>query len=547
MPLRKKRGVSQAESDRSQQEMKELVTSNGNAHHPLPLFSNHDYDTSLEVNGNKLYNSTSEPVSPCSSVDSVPIEDGRVKVKRKLGLLSGTALIVGTMIGSGIFISPKGVIAGTGSVALSLIVWVACGVISLFGALAYAELGTLISKSGAEYAYLLEAGKTFPKWIAPVPAFLFSWVSVFVLKPCLFAVIALSFGIYAVEPFYHGCEAPMPLIKLVSVVCICLVSAVNCHSVNLATKVQNFFTLAKLMAVGVIVLGGFVMIFKGHTEYINEGFEDTAKDPSSIALAFYDGLWAYDGWNNLNYATEELKNPYVNLPRAIMLGIPLVTICYLLTNLSYLAVMSKETLLASNAVAATWGAEVLGKAALLIPIFVTLSTFGAANGSCFTGGRLVYAAAREGHLPEVFSYIHVKKATPLPSLILTTIVAIMMMIPGDIFSLIDFFSFAAWLFYGATMGSVLILRYTKPDAPRPYRVPTVIPIIVLVISVYLVVAPIIQQPRIEFFYASLFILSGLVFYVPFVLYNVKIKFLEPFTTFIQCALEVAPSKYAPPE
>ncbi|XP_059156072.1 b(0,+)-type amino acid transporter 1-like [Physella acuta] len=547
MPCRQlQRGNSPKLHDQVNQEMNDLVSPSSQPFLQDPTLVR-NLDRMAEVSAGPVYNSLTEPVSPSSSENSIVVEDGTVKVKRKLGLVSGTALIVGTMIGSGIFISPKGVLAGTGSVALSLIVWVSCGIISLFGALAYAELGTMITKSGAEYAYLMEAGKGLPRWIAPVPAFLFSWVSVFVLKPCLFAVISLSFGIYAVEPFYHGCEPPMALIKLLSVICICLVAAVNCYSVALATRVQNFFTLAKLMAVGVIVLGGFVMIFRGSTEYINEGFEDTSRDVSSIALAFYDGLWAYDGWNNLNYATEELKNPYVNLPRAIMLGIPLVTLCYLLTNLSYLAVMSKETLLASNAVAATWGAEVLGAAAVLIPIFVTLSTFGAANGSCFTGGRLVYAAAREGHLPEVFSYIHVKKATPLPSLLLTTTVAIMMMIPGDIFSLIDFFSFAAWLFYGATMGSVLVLRYTRPDAPRPYRVPTVIPVIVLIISCYLVMAPIIQQPRIEFFYATLFILSGLLFYVPFVLFNVKIKFLEPFTTFIQCALEVAPSRYAPPE
>ncbi|CAG5133795.1 unnamed protein product [Candidula unifasciata] len=512
-----------------------------------PLRHRLDIPLMAQVNGSEICKSLdSQPSSPASS-DMIVIEDGAVTVKRKLGLMSGTALIVGTMIGSGIFISPKGVIAGSGSVALSLIIWVGCGVISLFGALSYAELGTLISKSGAEYAYLLEAGNVFPKPFAPIPAFLFAWVSMFVLKPCLFAVIALSFGIYAVEPFYDGCEAPESVIKIVSVLCICLVAAVNCYSVGLATKVQNFFTMAKLLAICVIVVGGFIKIFQGHTEFINEGFEDTSHDPSSIALAFYSGLWAYDGWNNLNYATEELKNPFVNLPRAIMLGIPLVTVCYLLTNLSYLAVMSKETLLASNAVAATWGQEILGGASIVIPIFVALSTFGAANGSCFSGGRLIYAAAREGHLPEVFSYVHVRKAIPLPSLLLTTFIAVLMMIPGDIFSLIDFFSFAAWLFYGATMASVLILRYTQPDAPRPYRVPTVLPVLVLIISVYLVVAPIIQDPRIEFFYATLFILSGLVFYVPFVVMNIRIGILGPFTTFVQCALEVAPSKFAPPE
>ncbi|GFO25007.1 Y+l amino acid transporter 1 [Plakobranchus ocellatus] len=390
------------------------------------------------------------------SADGVVLEDGTVRVKQRLGLVSGTALIVGSMIGSGIFISPKGVIAGTGSVAASLIVWVACGIISLFGkmaaapgpvradwqrpvqshlenthrlckytpshashpqvpslslyyhqhiynvgplrveattrrrespsgrtlhntkeplpcpfmrscfltrlfpfhqnkwacrykqrllvaffapygALAYAELGTLITKSGAEYAYLLEAGKALPRSLAPIPAFLCSWVSVLVLKPCLFAVISLGFGIYVVEPFYPGCEPPPGIVKLVSILCICMVAAVNCHSVSLATRVQNFFTMAKLLAIALIVGGGFYKLTQGHTEYLSEGFEDSSHDVSAIALAFYDGLWAYDG---------------CNLPRAIMIGIPLVTVCYFATNVAYLTVMSKEMLLESTAVAA---------------------------------------------------------------------------------------------------------------------------------------------------------------------------------------------------
>lgn len=470
-----------------------------------------------------------------------------VHLKQRLGLTGGIALIVGTMIGSGIFISPKGVIAGSGSVGLSLIVWGGCGLISLFGALVYAELGTLITKSGAEYIYLLEAGKALPDHIAPVPAFLFAWVSIFILKPALFGVISLSFGIYSLEPFFGDCEIPDVLVKLLAILCMCIVAFVNCYSVTLANKVQIVFTVAKLLAIIMIIVGGVVRLAQGNTEYLLEGFQDTSRDVSSIALAFYDGLWAYDGWNNLNYATEELQNPFVNLPRAIMIGIPLVTVCYLLTNISYLTVMSKEALLQSPAVAATWGAQVLGPASVIIPIAVALSTFGAANGSCFSGCRLAYVAAREHHLPEVLSYVHIKNYTPLPSVIFSTLVAILLIIPGNIFSLIDFFSFTAWVFYGATMACVLILRKTRPNAPRPYRVPTIIPIIMLFMSTYLVVAPIIDNPRIEFLYATLFILSGMIFYVPFIAFKLRLTFLNPLVTFVQCALQVAPSAYLPPE
>lgn len=471
-----------------------------------------------------------------------------VHMKKRLGLTGGIALIVGTMIGSGIFVSPKGVLAGSGSVGLSLVIWFGCGIISLFGALVYAELGTLITKSGAEYIYLLEAGSSLPNQLAPVPAFLFAWVSIFVLKPALFGVIALSFGIYLVEPFFSDCEVPDMLVKIIAILCMTIVAFVNCYSVQLANKVQIVFTVAKLAAIVLIISGGVYKIAMGDGfEYLQEGFEDTSNDISGIALAFYDGLWAYDGWNNLNYATEELQNPFVNLPRAIIIGIPLVTVCYLLTNISYLTVMSKETLLQSPAVAATWGARVLGPAKFVIPIAVILSTFGAANGSCFSGCRLAYVAAREHHLPEVLSYVHIKKLTPLPSVVFSTLMAILLIIPGNIFSLIDLFSFTAWIFYGATMATVLVFRYSRPNEPRPYRVPTFIPVVMLFFSLYLVIAPIINSPRIEFLYATLFVLSGMVFYVPFIAYKVRLTFLNPVMTVIQMALEVAPSAYLPPE
>ncbi|XP_050399175.1 b(0,+)-type amino acid transporter 1 isoform X4 [Patella vulgata] len=322
---------------------------------------------------------------------------------------------------------------------------------------------------------------------------------------------------------------------------------VNCSSVKFAARVQVFFTFAKLAALLMIIVGGIVKLGQGNTEYLEDGFEGTAQSASGIALAFYDGLWAYDGWNNLNYVTEELKNPYVNLPRSIIIAIPLVTVCYLLTNISYFSIMSKAELLASDAVAATWGSRVLGVAAIIIPISVACSTFGAANGSCFTGGRLVYAAAREGHLPEILSYVHVTQYTPLPSLLFTSFIALLMIIPGDIFTLIDFFSFTAWLFYGATMLAVIVLRFTKKNEPRPYKVPIFIPVFVLLCSIYLIIGPIVDNPKIEFLYAFLFVISGMIFYVPFVHFKLQLPGMDKFTTFLQLILQVAPSKYAPPE
>ncbi|XP_077503474.1 L-type amino acid transporter sobremesa [Amblyomma americanum] len=484
---------------------------------------------------------------PEDDVVSVTSQQGAVQLKRRVGLLSGVALIVGTMIGSGIFVSPKGVLERSGSVGLSLIVWAGCGVLSLFGALSLAELGTMIHKSGGDFIYILTAFAGDPPargGLKPVPAFLHAWTTVLLLKPAGLGIMALSFAKYIVQPAFIDCgDSPPVPTKMVAAGCICLVTFVNCFSVKLATRIQNIFTVTKLVAVAVIIIAGVVMIAKGHTQYLSTGFQGTTSSISDIATAFYSGLWAYDGWNNLNYITEELINPYVNLPRSIMIGIPLVTLCYVLINVSYMSVMSATELLASEAVAVRFGNHVLGPAAVLISLFVAASTFGSGNGTTFTTARIGFVAAREGHLSEVLSYAHARRLTPVPALALNCALSICMVSLADIGSLIDFFSFAAWMFYGATMLALIILRWTKKDAPRPYKVPIVIPWIVLLLSIYLVAAPIIQNPQVEYVYACLFIVSGLLFYVPFVHYRLRLGIMRKFTILVQLLLNVVPTTY----
>lgn len=169
----------------------------------------------------------------------------------------------------------------------------------------------------------------------------------------------------------------------------------------------------------------------------------------------------------------------------------------------------------------------LGFAAFIIPISVVVSSFGAGNGSCFTSGRLSFAAARENHLPDILAYIHVSKYTPSPALIFNAILSILYVIPGDVGSLIDFFNFAAWLFYGLTMLALIRLRYIEPwkDKHRPYRVHLSIPIFVFIVSMYFVVAPIVQDPQIEYFYVLIYILCGFLAYYIFVKRRVRIKIL----------------------
>ena len=173
----------------------------------------------------------------------------------------------------------------------------------------------------------------------------------------------------------------------------------------------------------------------------------------------------------------------------------------------------------------TFGNRILGVMAWLMPLSVAVSTFGSANGTLFAAGRLCFAASREGHLMDCLSYVHVRRFTPAPGLIFHSLVAGAMILSGTIDSLIDFFSFTAWIFYGGAMLALLVMRRTRPNHPRPYRCPLIIPILVLVLSVYLIVAPIIQKPQIEYLYATLFIGSGMFFYLPFVKYGYVPKFM----------------------
>ncbi|KPJ19214.1 B(0,+)-type amino acid transporter 1, partial [Papilio machaon] len=511
--------------------------------------------------------------------------DDPVHLKRRVGLFSGVALIVGTMIGSGIFVAPSGLLEYTDSVGISFIIWMACGLLSLLGALAYAELGTMNTSSGAEYAYFMDAlyyvrlvvrtnqsmlssghnlqytpsalayaelgtmntssGAEYAYFMDAFggpPAFLFSWVSTLVLKPSQMAIICLSFAKYAVEPFVAECEPPDALVKLVAVICIVMILAVNCYSVNLATNVQNIFTAAKLVAVLIIVCGGAYKLGLGNTRHLQEpNFASSKATLGNIAIAFYNGLWAYDGWNNLNYVTEEIKNPSKNLPLSIIIGIPLVTLCYALMNVSYLAVMSVSEMTSSEAVAVTFGNRVLGPLAWLMPLAVTISTFGSANGTLFVAGRLCFAASREGHLLDILSYVHVRRFTPAPGLIFHSLIAVAMVLYGTIDSLIEFFSFTAWIFYGGAMLALIVMRYTKPHAPRPYKVPVIIPYIVLLVSAYLVVGPVINKPQWEYLYATAFILTGLLVYVPFVKWSYSLPFMDKITVFLQMVLEVVPT------
>ncbi|XP_055708333.1 large neutral amino acids transporter small subunit 1 [Phlebotomus papatasi] len=427
----------------------------------------------------------------------------KVVIERKITLVSGVAIIVGTIIGSGIFISPTGVFIYAESIGVSLLIWALSGLVSALGALCYAELGTLITRSGGDYAYLLVA-------FGPLAAFLCLWITLVIGRPTILAISAITFSTYAIKPFFPDCEPPDDAVRLLAAICLCFITAVNCISVNWALRVQNIFTAAKLLALAVIIaFGAYSMVTDGMGNF--EEMWVGSYSVKSLSLAAYSGLYSFGGWNILNMVTEELQDPYRNLPRAIWIAVPIVTIVYVLVNVAYFAVLSKHEILSSLATAVLFGNKMFSSVAWIIPIFVALSTFGSINGVILTSARLYAIGAEEHHLPSIFALVHIHKKSPVPSLIISCILALVMLFWRDIFFLINISSNAYWLCITACIVALFWLRHSQPSMHRPIRVNMVIPTIFFIFCCFLVFIPLITEFW-DFLLSIALILTGIPIY-----------------------------------
>ncbi|XP_043825651.1 cystine/glutamate transporter [Dromiciops gliroides] len=461
----------------------------------------------------------------------------RVMLKKKITLLRGISIIIGTIIGAGIFISPKGVLQNTGTVGMSLIVWTVCGLLSLFGALSYAELGTCIKKSGGHYTYILEV-------FGPLPAFVRVWVELLIIRPAATAVISLAFGRYILEPFFIQCEIPELSIKLITAVGITTVMVLNSMSVSWSARIQIFLTFCKLTAIMIIIVPGIMQLIKGQTQHFKDAFSGNDASIMRLPLAFYYGMYAYAGWFYLNFVTEEVENPERNVPLAICISMIIVTVGYVLTNVAYFTTISAEELLLSSAVAVTFAERLLGKFSLAVPVFVALSCFGSMNGGVFAVSRLFYVASREGHLPEILSMIHVRKHTPLPAVIVLYPLTMIMLFFGDLDSLLNFLSFARWLFIGLAVAGLIYLRYKRPDMHRPFKVPLFIPALFSFTCFFMVALSLYSDP-VSTGIGFGITLTGVPGYYFFIVWDKKPKWFQRIsdriTRTLQILLEVVPT------
>ncbi|XP_032246446.1 asc-type amino acid transporter 1 isoform X3 [Phoca vitulina] len=428
--------------------------------------------------------------SPSPGPGPGPGASERVALKKEIGLVSACTIIIGNIIGSGIFISPKGVLEHSGSVGLALFVWVLGGGVTVLGSLCYAELGVAIPKSGGDYAYVTEI-------FGGLAGFLLLWSAVLIMYPTSLAVISMTFSNYVLQPVFPNCIPPAAASRTLSMACLMLLTWVNSSSVRWATRIQDVFTGGKLLALSLIIGMGFVQIFQGHFEELRPSNAfDFWMTPSvgHLALAFLQGSFAFSGWNFLNYVTEELVDPRKNLPRAIVISIPLVTFVYTFTNIAYFTAMSPQELLASNAVAVTFGEKLLGYFSWVMPVSVALSTFGGINGYLFTSSRLCFSGAREGHLPSLLAMIHVRRCTPIPALLVCCGATAVIMLVGDTYTLINYVSFINYLCYGVTILGLLVLRWRRPALHRPIKVNLLVPVAYLVFWAFLLVFSFISEP-----------------------------------------------------
>lgn len=474
-----------------------------------------------------------------SSSSSTSAEgDETVNLKPKISLLNGVTIIVGSIIGSGIFVSPKGVLENAGSVGLSLIIWVLCGLFSMIGAYCYAELGTSIMKSGADYAYIYEA-------YGPFLAFLRLWVECMIVRPCSQAIVALTFSYYVIEPLFPDCEQPDVAVRLLAVVCILILTFVNCYDVKWATRVQDVFTYAKLLALALIIITGIVQLCRGETEYFQDPFEYTETNIAKATLGFYSGLFAYNGWNYLNYVIEELKDPVKNCPKAIWISISLVTLVYTFANIAYFTTVSRTEVLSGAAVAVMFSKRLYSFMWVIMPIFVSLSTFGGVNGILFTSSRLFYVGAREGHMPHILSMVQVKRLTPLPACLFMGLLSLLYLTSSNMYALINYVSFVNWLAIGLSVTVLLYFRYTRPDMERPVKVAIIWPIIYVVMSLILVFLPMVSSPT-ETGFGCLIIATGVPVYIVFVYWENKprviTRFVEKITLGLQKMLMCIPEE-----
>lgn len=411
--------------------------------------------------------------------DRTPQQDP--ELHRALGPLASAALLAGTVIGTGIFLVPSTIAREVGSVEMVFLVWIVGALLSLAGALSYAELGSAFPQAGGEYVFLRRA-------YGPVWGFLFGWQQVVIGKTGSIGGIAIAFAIF-LGFFQGGLDQDLVTVgtasgglkitgqQCVAIASVLLLTAVNAFGVGLGGAVQSFLTALKIgaiLALVALVFGSAKGSLANFHSAAGPAAQDFASRVTGFGAALAAALWAYDGWNNLTMVGAEIRNPHRTIPRVLILGVLGVALIYTLANLAYFYALPFDAVQHSERVAQDVAATVLGSfGATALTLAALVSTFAALNGSILTGSRIFYAMALDGLFFRGIAQLHPIRRTPARALLLQCLLAsgLILLFGHDKAAferLLDYALFGTWGFYGITVLAVIVLRWRHPDLPRPY-------------------------------------------------------------------------------
>jgi APA family basic amino acid/polyamine antiporter len=411
----------------------------------------------------------------------------RLELIRGLGAWASGAIVVGTMIGTGIFLKPAEMAREGRAVSVVFAAWIVGAILSLFGALSFAELGAMIPEAGGEYAYLRRA-------FGPVYGFLFGWMHSIVGRPSSLASIGAGmmrffgflvpaaaaplFTVHLAIPGLTSWIKPYDFVftwaQPLAVLWIAVMTGINYLGVRLGGAVQIFLTAIKITSVTIVIGVAFFAPAATKAGGIQPFWPAAGTGAAAIFGAFLAALaaalWAYDGWEDLNLVGSEVAQPEKNFPRALVGGVALVAVIYLLFSAACLQVLPFSSVAASPHIASDVVEHVIGRgAALWITVAMVISALGSMNSSVLSGARPSYAMARDGIFFKIVDGIHPKYRTPGRALIWQGTLASLMALSGTFEELTNLFIFAGWIFYGAAVVALFRLRKTEPNAARPYR------------------------------------------------------------------------------
>jgi APA family basic amino acid/polyamine antiporter len=407
---------------------------------------------------------------------------------RGLGFSATTALVVGGIIGTGVFLKTARMAQAVGTPWLILLAWVAAGLLSLAGALSYAELGAMLPAAGGEYVYLRAA-------YGDLPAFLFGWMRLVIGSAGSIASFGAAFATFLSTLIVINPAGQ----KLAGMAVILFFSAINCLRVTIGGRVQVILTVAKVL--GIAIIAGGVFFFSPSATW--QHLRAPAGAPlwpgfAAFGAAMLAALWAFDGWNDMPMAAGEVRDPGRNIPRALVLGMAIVLLVYGLVNLAYFYALPIGDIAAANSTLHGAALPVASKAAQtflprygaqLVAVAALLSTIGVLNGAILTCARIPYAMARDGLFFARFAQLGQRSAVPVAAIVLQGLWSCLLVASATFDQLTDGVVFAGMIFYALTTSAVVVLRKKQPQTPRPYKTLgyPVVPMLFVAVALWLLV------------------------------------------------------------